>query len=138
VLRGDAHVEYFRHMYGNKPELWNPALSGMERWRFITNALTRLRYCTLDGRMALKEKGRPGSQAAGRLPWFEHPDRASRALRVVFGHWSTLGYLAAHNVWAIDTGCLWGGSLTLLRLDTSPPRPATIPCARWQDPTAFA
>lgn len=137
VLRGDTHRDYFMHMYGNKPDLWDPRLSGMERWRFTTNCLTRLRYCTLDGRLALKEKGRPGSQGAERVPWFEHPERASRGLRIVFGHWSTLGYLARNNVWAIDTGCLWGGSLTLLRLDASPPRPSAVPCARWQDPTAF-
>jgi len=138
VLRGDDHVDYFMHMYGNRPNRWNAGLQGMERWRFITNCLTRLRFCEADGCLALKEKGPPGSQARGRIPWFEHPLRQSRDQRIVFGHWSTLGYRAEHNVWALDTGCLWGGALTLLRLDTSPPTPFTSPCSSWQNPGRFA
>ena len=137
VLRSDDHNDYFMRMYGNKPKGWDPALSGIERWRFITNCLTRLRYCDADGALALKEKGPPGSQAIGRVPWFEHPLRASRGQRIVFGHWSTLGYRAEHDVWALDTGCLWGGALTLLRLDEQPPRPITHPCERWLNPTGF-
>lgn len=138
VLRGDRHVGYFMAMYGNKPDRWDPAVEGMERWRFITNALTRLRYCEPDGRMALKEKGPPGSQASGRTPWFELPGRRSRGQRILFGHWSTLGYREADNVWALDTGCLWGGQLTLLRLDTGKPEPTHLPCAAWHDPRRFA
>lgn len=138
VLRGTDHVDYFMHMYGNKPDQWDPALTGMARWRFITNCLTRLRYCDGEGRLALKEKGPPGSQARGRIPWFEHPARASRGQRIVFGHWSTLGYLARDNVWALDTGCLWGGALTLLRLDEAPPARHAIACNSWQNPSRFA
>jgi bis(5'-nucleosyl)-tetraphosphatase (symmetrical) len=138
VLRDERHVDYFMHMYGNQPDRWDPDLSGMDRWRFITNCLTRLRFCEADGRLALKEKGPPGSQAWGRIPWFEHPLRRSRGQRIVFGHWSTLGYRAEHNVWALDTGCLWGGALTLLRLDTMPPQPFHASCAGWQDPARFA
>ena len=137
VLRGDGHRDYFLQMYGNKPNRWDPALHGMERWRFITNCLTRLRFCGPDGRLALKEKGPPGSQKAGRLPWFEHPQRVSRDQRIVFGHWSTLGYAARHNVWALDTGCLWGGALTLLRLDEAPPQPHSTRCPGFQDPVRF-
>jgi len=138
VLRGSGHVDYFVHMYGNKPDRWDPALAGMDRWRFITNCLTRLRFCEPDGRLALKEKGPPGSQARGRMPWFAHPERASHAQRIVFGHWSTLGYLAGHNVWALDTGCLWGGALTMLRLDQPAPAAHSTPCPGWQDPARFA
>ncbi|HOP16643.1 MAG: symmetrical bis(5'-nucleosyl)-tetraphosphatase [Gammaproteobacteria bacterium] len=138
VLRGTGNVDYFMHMYGNKPDLWDPSLTGMARWRFVTNCLTRLRYVDGDGRLALKEKGPPGSQARGRIPWFEHPARASRGQRIVFGHWSTLGYLARDNVWALDTGCLWGGALTLLRLDKAPPARHTIACSGWQNPSRFA
>jgi bis(5'-nucleosyl)-tetraphosphatase (symmetrical) len=138
VLRGDAHVDYLMQMYGNKPNRWDPALSGMDRWRFITNCFTRLRFCEGDGRLALKEKGPPGSQSKGRIPWFAHPQRASRTQRIVFGHWSTLGYLAGHNVWALDSGCLWGGALTLLRLDTSPPAAQSTPCSGWHNPAQFA
>lgn len=138
VLRDDRHGEYFRHMYGNKPRRWRPDLRGMERWRFTTNCLTRLRYCELDGRLALKEKGPPGSQATGCIPWFAHPRRATRDQRIVFGHWSTLGYVAEHNVWALDTGCLWGGALTLLRIDQAAPQRHSTPCTTWQDPRRFA
>ena len=137
VLRGDAHQDYFMHMYGNKPDRWDPVLSGMDRWRFITNCLTRLRFCEADGRLALKEKGPPGSQSKGRVPWFAHPERASQDQRILCGHWSTLGYLAAHNVWALDSGCVWGGALTLLRLDQEPPMPLSSPCPGQQDPARF-
>lgn len=137
VLRGPDHRHYFMHMYGNKPDHWDPALSGMERWRFITNCFTRLRFCEPDGRLALKEKGPPGSQKQGRIPWFRHPQRASRTQRIVFGHWSTLGYLAAEGVWGLDTGCLWGGSLTLLRLDSATLERHSLSCAGWQNPDSF-
>jgi bis(5'-nucleosyl)-tetraphosphatase (symmetrical) len=138
VLRGDGYVDYLLQMYGNKPDRWEPTLTGMERWRFITNCLTRLRYCDAEGRLALKDKGRPGSQAWGHMPWFEHPQRATSGQRIVFGHWSTLGYMARHNVWALDTGCLWGGALTMLRLDQSPPARRSLPCGGWLDPGRFA
>jgi bis(5'-nucleosyl)-tetraphosphatase (symmetrical) len=138
ALRGEAHIGYFMQMYGNKPDRWDPTLVGMERWRYITNCLTRLRFCDADGRLALKEKGPPGSQAEGRIPWFAHPERATREQRIIFGHWSTLGYLASHNVWALDTGCVWGGAMTVLRLDLSPPQPFSSPCAGQQDPARFA
>lgn len=138
VLRSDRCTDYFMDMYGNKPSRWDAALSGMARWRFTTNCLTRLRYCEADGSLALKEKGPPGSQAPGRVPWFEHPARRSRDTRIVFGHWSTLGYRATDNVWALDTGCLWGGALTALRLDPAPLRVSHLPCGGWQDPARFA
>ncbi len=138
VLRSSDADEFLLQMYGNKPDRWTPELSGIARWRFITNCLTRLRYCDADGRLALREKGPPGSQAKGRIPWFDHPQRATRDQRIVFGHWSTLGYVARHNVWALDTGCLWGGALTVLRLDQTPLAPHSVPCAGWQDPANFA
>jgi len=138
ILRGDAHVDYFMQMYGNKPDRWDPGLTGMERWRFITNCLTRLRFCEPSGRLTLKEKGPPGSQAKGRVPWFAHPERASRPQRILCGHWSTLGYLAEHNVWALDSGCVWGGTLTLLQLDRNPPVPHSSPCPGQQNPARFA
>lgn len=137
VLRGPDYLAYFSKMYGNKPTRWDPSLSGMSRWRFTTNCLTRLRFCEMDGTLSLKEKGPPGSQAPGRVPWFAHPDRQSRDHRIVFGHWSTLGYQDRHNVWAIDTGCLWGGSLTLLRIDEVEPKPVHLPCHKAQDPAGY-
>ncbi len=139
VLRSDDHPAFFTEMYGNQPDRWSDGLAGMDRLRFITNCLTRLRFVTPDGRLLLKEKGPPGSaQDPQALPWFDHPGRASREGRIVCGHWSTLGYVARHNVWAIDTGCLWGGRLTLLRIDGSEPHPFAHDCPGAQDPAHFA
>ena len=117
VLQGDSYVEFFRHMYGDKPRCWSPDLRGWERLRFIVNCLTRMRYCTADGELDLKAKGAPGTQPEGHLPWFQVPDRLSRNLHILFGHWSTLGEVHGMNVHALDTGCVWGGRLSALRLD---------------------
>jgi bis(5'-nucleosyl)-tetraphosphatase (symmetrical) len=135
-LRSDDHLAYFLDMYGNKPRRWDPSLGGMKRLRFITNCLTRLRYCTMDGSLAMKDKGPPGTQGEGRIPWYSHPARASREERIVFGHWSTHGYAAVHNVWSIDTGCLWGGALTALRIDGPAPEPVHYPCRGQANPLA--
>jgi len=138
VLRGKQYAKFFADMYGNEPALWSKDLDGMDRLRFITNSLTRLRYCHLDGELALDEKHSPQSKHKSNvMPWFEHPERASAKSRIVFGHWSTLGYRAENNVWSIDTGCLWGGSLTFLRLDYDEPQAIQIPCERVQDPNDF-
>ena len=138
TLQGTGFHAFCHGMYGNEPSRWSEGLRGMDRLRFITNCFTRLRFCDAEGRIKLKHKGPPGSQRKGRIPWFEHPQRATSGQRIVFGHWSTLGYVARHNAWALDTGCLWGGALTLLRLDQSRPAPQSVPCARWQDPANFA
>jgi bis(5'-nucleosyl)-tetraphosphatase (symmetrical) len=129
VLQGAGFHEFCHAMYGNEPVQWSDNLTGMDRLRFITNCFTRLRYCTSDGRLALREKGSPGSQRKGILPWFEVSDRASRDDRIIFGHWSTLGYYNAYNVWAIDTGCLWGGQLTALKIrKKKKPKPIQLSC----------
>jgi bis(5'-nucleosyl)-tetraphosphatase (symmetrical) len=128
MLRGPQLVEFLAHMYGNRPRQWSRELSGFERLRFIINCFTRMRYCDVDGRLDLHSKGAPGSQPAGQLPWFRVPGRASRDLNIVFGHWSTLGACDDPGVYPIDTGCLWGGALTALRIDTTPER-TCIPCA---------
>lgn len=133
ALRGDDHQAYFRDLYGDRPDYWDPGLAGQDRLRFITNCFTRLRYLEADGRLALGEKGPPGTQHDGRLPWFDHPERASRDQRILFGHWSALGYVSRNNVWALDTGCLWGGALTALRIDTPEPTPIHLPCPGQQD-----
>jgi bis(5'-nucleosyl)-tetraphosphatase (symmetrical) len=124
--------DFFEHMYGDKPDLWTEQLRGTERLRFIVNTLTRLRVCTAEGRVALKAKGPPRTGAA-LLPWFEIPGRASSDTRIVFGHWSTLGYVNAHGVIGLDTGCVWGGSLTGVNLD-QPIRPISVACAGYQEP----
>lgn len=117
VLRGHDYREFFRHMYGNRPNCWSPALQGMERLRFIVNCFTRLRYCTPRGELDMTSKGAPGTQPRGHLPWFMVPERASTELHILFGHWSALGEVKGHNVYPLDTGCVWGGKLSALRLD---------------------
>lgn len=117
VLRGSKHREFFLHMYGNEPRRWSPDLTGKDRLRFMVNCFTRLRYCSPEGDLDLKSKGAPGSQPQGFLPWFEVPGRRSAGLHILFGHWSTMGESPGRNVHALDTGCVWGGRLTALRLD---------------------
>jgi bis(5'-nucleosyl)-tetraphosphatase (symmetrical) len=127
VLRGDRIKDFLQHLYGNKPKRWSEKLRGWDRLRFIVNCLTRMRYCDRDGSMKMKPKGPPGSQPEGLLPWFDLPGRANRDLRIIFGHWSTLGAPDVPGIYAIDSGCLWGGQLTALRIDTGPTR-ISLPC----------
>ncbi|PZN78123.1 MAG: diadenosine tetraphosphatase [Candidatus Methylumidiphilus alinenensis] len=118
VLRGDAAGEFFQRMYGDKPDRWSENLEGWPRLRFITNCFTRLRYCDRNGVLDMKEKGAPGSQESPHLmPWFKVQGRASESAKIIFGHWSTLGYHVEQNCHCLDTGCLWGGKLTAMRLD---------------------
>lgn len=117
VLRGRDYVEFFQHMYGDQPARWSPELKGIERLRFIVNCYTRLRFTSAEGDLDLARKGAPGSQPADLLPWFEVPGRKSAELHIVFGHWSTVGEVKGHNVYPLDTGCVWGGRLSALRLD---------------------
>ncbi|HET7394834.1 MAG TPA: symmetrical bis(5'-nucleosyl)-tetraphosphatase [Gammaproteobacteria bacterium] len=117
VLRGPEAGEFFAHMYGDQPDRWSTGLAGMDRLRYIVNCFTRLRYVGPEGQLDLKQKGKPGSQPAGLIPWFEAPRRASAKLHILFGHWSTLGEVRDQNVYALDTGCVWGGKLSALRLD---------------------
>lgn len=120
-LRGDDHKRLLRQMFGNKPDTWTPRLRGIERLRAGINVLTRMRYCDVRGRIAFSEKGVPGSQKPGLYPWFEVPGQKSRDLRIVCGHWSTLGRFAGLGIYAIDTGCVWGGALTAMRIDVPEP-----------------
>lgn len=116
-LAGDDTGEFFRRMYGDTPNRWSEGLEDWDRLRFTINCLTRMRYCTAEGRLDFKEKGAPGSQSKSLLPWFQVPGRRSRDATIMFGHWSTLGFYAGEGVFGLDTGCLWGGALTALRLD---------------------
>jgi len=132
LLQGDNHVNFYKHMYGDKPFIWHETLSGWQRYRFITNMLTRLRYCDIDGKPALSAKGPPGSQAQHLFPWYEIPDRESQSDTIIFGHWSTLphaGISNINNAYAIDSGCLWGGALTAMRIDVRPFEYFQLPCA---------
>ena len=120
VLRGQHWAEFFLHMYGNSPDKWDDALTGAARWRVIVNALTRLRLCTAQGRMEFESKESPGAGAPpGYMPWFDVPGRATAQDVVAFGHWSTLGWLGRPDVISLDTGCVWGGCLSAVRLGAS-------------------
>lgn len=116
----------FQAMYGNRPDCWSESLRGTERLRFIINALTRLRYCREDGRIDLKMKDRPGTQAEGWMPWFEVPGRRCASSRIITGHWSTLGFVDRAELLALDTGCVWGGALTAASLEDD--ARWTLPC----------
>jgi len=116
VLAGPRWIDFLRTMYGNEPARWEDRLVGADRLRVVVNALTRLRFCTPDGTMDFRAKQGAGSPPAGHLPWFEVPGRASADVTVVFGHWSTLGLVVRPNLLALDTGCVWGGALTAVRL----------------------
>ncbi len=125
-LRSDGRRKLLRNMYGDYPA-WSPALRGVERERAIINIFTRMRYCSTRGRIAFNEKGAPGTQVSGLYPWYEVPGRAERDLKIVCGHWSTLGLFIGHGVHAIDTGAVWGGRLSALQLDTDELRLVQVP-----------
>jgi bis(5'-nucleosyl)-tetraphosphatase (symmetrical) len=120
----------FSRLYGDQPDRWDEARNAEERMRFIANCFTRLRYVDADGRLMLRAKGSPKKpQAKSLIPWFEARNARWRGPRIVFGHWSTLGFFDNGNVTALDTGCVWGGTLTALQLDDPDAKPVQIPCA---------
>jgi bis(5'-nucleosyl)-tetraphosphatase (symmetrical) len=104
-------------MYGDLPDCWSPDLAAKDRLRYAVNCLTRLRYVDADGRLLLRLKGPPGEAPREAMPWFRHPARKTQADRILFGHWSALGYLAEPNLRCLDAGCVWGGALCAIRLD---------------------
>ena len=116
MLSGPDWTDFLRVMYGNEPSAWDEGLRGHDRLRVIVNALTRLRFCTPEGRMEYRTKLGADAAPPGYLPWFDVPGRASADVTVVFGHWSTLGLRLRPYLIALDTGCVWGGALTGVRL----------------------
>ena len=117
VLASAAYDDFLRDLYGDEPARWHDELAGHERLRVIVNAFTRLRFCSADGAMELKEKRGPRHSLPGFAPWFAHPERKSAGVTVLCGHWSTLDLMLAPNVMMLDSGCLWGGTLTAVRVD---------------------
>ncbi len=116
-LQSDNKKTFFQQMYGNLPTTWRDALSGIDRLRFITNAFTRMRYCYVDGALELTQKGTPGKQPVELFPWFELSANQIDC-ELIFGHWASLdGHCDKPNLHALDTGCVWGGKLTALRLE---------------------
>ena len=138
ILSGDNYLDFIHQMYGNKPRSWREDLNGWERLRFIVNVFTRMRYCDIDGKLNLKDKGPIGSQGADSLPWFDMPKRKTRKQRILFGHWSTVGRLERKDVYALDTGCVWGGDLTSLKLDAKKPKYISIPCPEFKHPKGLS
>ena len=121
ALRGPRYRDYFANMYGNEPDRWSACLDGWDRLRFITNCLTRIRYCSADGVLDLNEKGAPGNQPETALPWFEVAGRKTRTHKIIFGHWAALRdyhqNYGRFNVYPLDMGCVWGGELVALCLE---------------------
>jgi bis(5'-nucleosyl)-tetraphosphatase (symmetrical) len=117
-------------LYGDQPDLWDNALEGADRLRFIVNCFTRLRYVDADGRLMLRAKGSPKkAQTQSLIPWFEARQARWLGPRIVFGHWSTLGFFHNADVTGLDTGCVWGGKLTAWRLDVPDAKPVQVACA---------
>lgn len=116
VLAGDKVDTLLTKMYGNKPVQWSDDLGKSARWRYVVNSCTRMRFCYADGSLDLSQKGPPGAGGPSLKPWFDIP-RPHQGLRIVFGHWSALGVLIRPDVIGLDSGCVWGRSLTGVRLD---------------------
>lgn len=119
ALRKKSYKDFLANMYGNTPTKWSNSLKGYERLRIITNALTRIRFCTPTGTMEFESKEGFEDGPKGYIPWFKTPKRKTQDSLIYFGHWSTLGLLRQENVIGLDTGCVWGGKLTAMEIPDS-------------------
>jgi bis(5'-nucleosyl)-tetraphosphatase (symmetrical) len=136
ALRNDPG-NLFAHMYGDEPDHWSEDLAGTDRLRFAINVLTRVRVCTNEGHINLRLKGKPPAAGSPWIPWFDVQSRRTRGNRVVFGHWSALGLIARQDVIGLDSGCVWGGALTAVDLDSdlaAGGAPISLPCSGYQSP----
>ena len=136
LLRGPDLAPFMHRMYGNEPARWHDDLAGFDRWRFVVNVLTRIRFCTPDGTLDLKTKEGTGSTPPGHHPWFDVPGRATAGQPVAFGHWSTLGLVVRDDLLALDTGCVWGGHLSAARVDGGRREIIQVSCEQAQKPGA--
>ncbi len=118
ALRGNDYVDFLLNMYGNTPNIWREDLRGYDRLRVITNVMTRMRVCSIDGALDFSFKGELADVPKGLMPWFDLPHRVTQNQAIIVGHWSALGLYQSQNVYALDTGCLWGGKLTAMCLET--------------------
>jgi len=138
ALVAPDYVDFLAHLWGSEPAAWRDDLTGWDRLRVVVNAMTRMRFVTPDGRMEFRApgaKGPPERGPAGCLPWFEAPGRKSADHLIVCGHWSALGFRQTENLLALDSGCLWGGSLTAARLEDR--RVFQMPCRRTAIPQGW-
>jgi len=140
ILSSEQYPEFFKNMYGNSPDQWQESLSGWDRIRFICNSFTRMRYCHPNGQLDFTFNGAPGSEENDLIPWFNLQSRCTENNKIIFGHWSTLGYFKKQNnltlpknIYATDTGCVWGGQLTALNID-NPTETISIDCPKRATP----
>lgn len=134
LLRGPDLAAFLPQMYGNEPARWHDGLEGADRWRCVINALTRLRFCDAEGTMEFATKDGAGAAPAGFVPWFDVPGRRTQDQPVACGHWSTLGLVDRPTLLAIDTGCVWGGALTAVRVDGGRREIVQVECPQAQVP----
>lgn len=134
MLAGPDVGEFLTRMYGNEPDKWDDSLQGVPRWRCVVNSLTRLRFCSADGTMEFATKEGAGGAPEGLMPWFEVPGRRTAGTPVAFGHWSTLGLINRDDLMSLDTGCVWGGQLTAVRVDGATRELIQIDCPQAQKP----
>jgi len=134
LLAGPDLPGFLHVMYGNEPARWRPGLQGPDRWRLVVNVLTRIRFCAADGTLDFKTKDGADSAPAGFMPWFEVPGRRTAGVPIAFGHWSTLGLRNQPDLLALDTGCVWGGALSAVRVDGGRRELTQVHCPQAQRP----
>ncbi len=132
TLRGPGLADFLAVMYGDQPSRWADTLQGAERWRFVVNTLTRIRFCSADGTLDFKTKEGAAGALPGFQPWFDVPGRRTAAQPMAFGHWSTLGLVNRPDLLGLDTGCVWGGTLSAARVDGGRRDVLQVPCAQAQ------
>jgi len=135
ALQAPDYRDFLANMWGSTPAAWSDELAGWDRLRVVVNAMTRMRFCSVDGVIEFKAKGPAEHAPSGYVPWFEVPGRASADHSIVCGHWSALGLRVEERLLALDTGCLWGGSLTAIRLEDR--RVFQVPCSRQVEPSGW-
>ncbi|MBU2708026.1 symmetrical bis(5'-nucleosyl)-tetraphosphatase [Zooshikella marina] len=118
ILQSDNFTDFLVNMYGNQPNDWSKKLKGWDRLRIITNYFTRMRFCSSDGQLELTHKSGSNQAPAGFQPWYNHSNRKTHDDLIIFGHWAALEGKAEHeNVYALDTGCIWGNALTIMNIE---------------------
>lgn len=134
TLRSADLARFLKVMYGSEPTRWDAGLQGDTRLRFVVNVLTRIRFCGTDGTLDLKTKEGADAAPAGTYPWFDVPGRQTAGIPIAFGHWSTLGLVNRPDLLALDTGCVWGGQLTAVRLNGALREVIQVQCEQAQRP----
>jgi bis(5'-nucleosyl)-tetraphosphatase (symmetrical) len=128
ALRERPAREFLAAMFGNEPARWSDSLTGDARLRFTLNALTRARFVAADGTLEFATKDGAGAAPPGFHPWFDAPGRRTAGVPIAFGHWSTLGLVEREDLLGLDTGCVWGGKLTAVRIDGARREPIQVAC----------